>query len=91
MVNDYLKLTTTVSVFNTQEEEYFDIAASYNLGEVETNIGSESFGEVTFSEGIGSQLNHSRNDLDALISNIHVRGSYKKNESQIEFGVKYQS
>jgi len=46
---------------------------------------------VTFSEGIGSQLNHSRNDLDALISNIQVRGSYKKNESQIEFGVKYQS
>ena len=38
LVNDYLKLTTTVSVFNTQEEEYFDIAASYNLGEVDTNI-----------------------------------------------------
>jgi len=91
LVNDYLKLTTTVSVFNTQEEEYFDIAASYNLGEVDTNIGSETFGDVTFSEGIGSQLNHSRNDLDALISNIQVRGSYKKNESQIEFGVKYQS
>ena len=55
------------------------------------DIAKETFGDVTFSEGIGSQLNHSRNDLDALISNIQVRGSYKKNESQIEFGVKYQS
>ncbi|CAI8359443.1 MAG: Uncharacterised protein [Flavobacterium sp. SCGC AAA160-P02] len=91
LVNDYLKLTTTVSAFNTQEEEYFDIAASYNLGEVDSNIGSQTFGDVTFSEGIGSQLNHSRNDLDALITNVQIRGDYKKDEHQINFGIKYQS
>ena len=90
-VNNDFKLTTTVSAFNTQEEEYFDIAASYNLGEVDANIGSESFGDVTFSEGIGSQLNHSRNDLDALITNVQIRGNYKKDEHQINFGIKYQS
>ena len=89
-VNDNLELTSTLSAFNTQEEEYFDIAASYNLGEVDSNIGSETFGDVTFSEGIGSQLNHSRNDLDALITNVQVKGTYKKNESQIDFGIKYQ-
>ena len=89
-VNDNFELTGTVSAFNTQEEEYFDIAASYNLGEVDSNIGSETFGDVTFSEGIGSQLNHSRNDLDALITNVQVKGTYKKNESQIDFGIKYQ-
>ena len=90
-VNDDLKLTTTISSFNTQEEEYFDIAASYNLGEVDSNIGSQTFGDVTFSEGIGSQLNHSRNDLDALITNIQVRGVYKKEDSQVDFGIKYQT
>jgi len=89
-VNDNLELTSTLSAFNTQEEEYFDIAASYNLGEVDSNIGKETFGDVTFSEGIGSQLNHSRNDLDALITNVQVKGTYKKNESQIDFGIKYQ-
>ena len=89
-VNDNLELTSTLSAFNTQEEEYFDIAASYNLGEVDSNIGSETFGDVTFSEGIGSQLNHSRNDLDALITNVQVKGTYKKNENQIDFGIKYQ-
>lgn len=90
-VNENLKLTGTISSFNTQEEEYFDIAASYNLGEVDTNIGSETFGDVTSAEGIGSQLNHSRNDLDALITNVQVRGTYKKDETQIDFGVKYQT
>ncbi len=90
-VNDDLRLTTTISSFNTQEEEYFDIAASYNLGEVDSNIGSQTFGDVTFSEGIGSQLNHSRNDLDALITNIQVRGVYNKENSQVDFGIKYQT
>ena len=45
-VNDDLILTTTISTFNTQEEEYFDIAASYNLGEVDSNIGLRENGEV---------------------------------------------
>ncbi len=90
-INDHFELTTTVSAFNTQEEEYFDIAASYNLGEVDSNIGSQTFGDVTFSEGIGSQLNHSRNDLDAYISNVQIKGNYKKDDHQINFGIKYQS
>jgi hypothetical protein len=85
-----LKFTGTVSLYNTQEEEYFDIAASYNLGAVDSNLGSETFGEVQFSEGIGSQLNHARNDLDALIVNAEVRGTYKKDQDQIDFGIKYQ-
>ena len=60
------------------------------MGEVDANIGSENFGEVEFSQGIGSQLNHARNDLDALITNIQVRGTIKKEKSQWNFGVKYQ-
>ncbi|MGY0408724.1 MAG: TonB-dependent receptor, partial [Polaribacter sp.] len=75
---------------NTQEEEYYDIAASYNLGKVDANIGSENFGEVAFSQGIGSQLNHARNDLDALINNIQIRGTLKNDTQQWNFGAKYQ-
>ena len=89
-VTDDFTLTTTASRYNTQEEEHFDTAATYNLGEVDTNIGSQNFGEVDFSQGIGSQLNHARNDLDALISNIQVKGTIKNDETQWNFGVKYQ-
>ncbi|MDC1461091.1 TonB-dependent receptor [Polaribacter sp.] len=89
-VNDEIELTATASSYNTQEEEYFDIAAAYNLGEVDANVGSEDFGEVEFSEGIGSQLNHARNDLDALISNFQLKGTYKKESLEISAGLKYQ-
>ncbi|MDB4241997.1 TonB-dependent receptor [Polaribacter sp.] len=89
-VNDAIELTATASSYNTQEEEYFDIAAAYNLGEVDANLGSEDFGEVEFSEGIGSQLNHARNDLDALISNFQLKGTYKKESLEISAGLKYQ-
>ena len=89
-VNDAIDLKATASSYNTQEEEYFDIAAAYNLGEVDANVGSEDFGEVEFSEGIGSQLNHARNDLDALISNFQFKGTYKKEALEISAGLKYQ-
>jgi hypothetical protein len=89
-INENFKLTTIASRYNTQEEEYFDIAAQYNLGEVDANIGSENFGEVQFSQGIGSQLNHARNDLDALITNFQVRGTISKDQKQWTFGAKYQ-
>jgi hypothetical protein len=89
-LNKEITLSATTSLYNTQEEEYFDILASYNLGEVDSNLGSENFGEVEFSTGIGSQLNHARNDLDALITNLQLKGIYKKDNNQIEVGIKYQ-
>ncbi len=78
------------SAYHTQEQEYFDIDAAYYLGEVDTNIGSETFGDVTYNRAIGSQLNHARNDLDALIFNAEVKGSnFSKKKFQLEWGAKY--
>ena len=93
-VNDDLTLKLIASAYHTTEEEYFDILAQYRLGEVNTNIGDENLGEVEFSEGIGSQLTHARNDLDALITTIQHKGDYKledddENESTVEWSVKY--
>ena len=90
-LNNAWSFKGTMSSYNTQEEEYYDISASYNLGEVDANIGSDNFGEVNFSQGIGSQLNHARNDLDALINNVQIRGTYKKERRQLDFGLKYQN
>ena len=89
-LNEEITLSATASMYNTQEEEYFDILASYNLGEVNSNLGSENFGQVEFSTGIGSQLNHARNDLDALITNLQLKGVYKKENNQLEAGIKIQ-
>ena len=88
-VNEDLNLKLIASSYHTTEEEYFDIFAQYALGEVNSNIGDEDLGEVEFSEGIGSQLNHGRNDLDALISTIETKGTFTKDENELKWSVKY--
>lgn len=88
-VNDDLTLKLITSRYHTTEEEYFDIFAQYRLGEVNTNIGDENLGKVEFSKGVGSQLNHGRNDLDALITNIEHKGDFKINDNRFEWSVKY--
>ncbi|MGC1206307.1 MAG: TonB-dependent receptor plug domain-containing protein [Flavobacteriaceae bacterium] len=87
--NDDLTLKLIASTYHTTEEEYFDILGQYRLGEVNTNIGNEDLGEVEFSEGVGSQLNHGRNDLDALITNIEHKGDFKIDDNRFEWSVKY--
>ncbi|MDA9056410.1 carboxypeptidase-like regulatory domain-containing protein [Flavobacteriaceae bacterium] len=87
--NKNLTLKLIASTFHTTEQEYFDILAQYRLGEVNSNIGDESLGEVEFSEGIGSQINHARNDLDALITNVEHKGYLKSGENNFEWSVKY--
>ncbi len=88
-VNENFTLKFIGSAYHTLEQEYFDIFASYGLGEVDTNIGSETFGDVTFTRGIGTQLNHARNDLDALIVNAEVKGAHDIKKHQVEWGFKY--
>ena len=88
-VNENFNLKLITSAYHTTEQEYFDILAEYRLGEVDSNLGSDTFGDVNFSQAIGSQLTHARNDLDALIVNAELKGFHKKNEDQIEWGIKY--
>ena len=88
-VNENFTLKFIGSAYHTIEQEYFDILAQYALGEVDGNLGSENFGSVTFSEGVGSQLNHGRNNLDALIFNGEIKGNNKIQNNTIEWGFKY--
>jgi hypothetical protein len=86
-VSPTLTLKLIGSLFHTTEQEHFDILAQYRLG----NVGEDGdTSQVDFTKGIGSQLNHARNDLDALIANAEIKG-FKEwlNDSQLEFGLKY--
>ena len=90
IANETSTYKVIASAYHTQEEEHFDIDAAYYLGEVDSNIGSETFGGVTFNRAIGSQLNHARNDLDALIGNLEIKGNHNfKKKFQIDWGLKY--
>jgi len=89
-INSKLDLSFTSSIFNTQEEEYYDIGAAYALGSPSTDAGSEEYGETEYTEGIGGQLNHARNALDALIGNIQAKANYHDGKSDYLLGAKYQ-
>lgn len=78
-----------VSAYNTWEQENFDIMARYRLGQVNAEIGDEDFGKVEFSEGVGSQLTHARNSLDAFIMNAEHKGTWNPGEHQIDYGAKF--
>ena len=88
-VNEDFTLKFIGSAYHTTEQEYFDIFASYLLGEVDSNLGSETFGDVKFARAIGTQLNHARNDLDAFIVNTEVKGNHAIKDHQVEWGFKY--
>jgi hypothetical protein len=86
--NATYKLIT--SAYHTQEQEYYDIEAAYFLGDVDTSVGQQTFSEVNFNRGVGSQLTHARNDLDALIYNAEIKGNHTLRKfNQIEWGIKY--
>ncbi|MES2240003.1 MAG: TonB-dependent receptor [Bacteroidota bacterium] len=87
--SDKFTLKFIGSVFHTLEQEHFDILAQYRLGENDSTIGTETYNDVFYTSGIGTQLNHARNDLDALIVNAELKGIYDWKKSNFEFGVKY--
>ena len=89
VVSDNYTAKFIASIYQTTEQEYYDILAEYRLGQVNTSIGDEDLGEVEFSEGIGGQLTHARNDLDALILNVEHKGNLDIEDHKIEYGIKY--
>lgn len=85
-----VQLKFTASGFQTLEQEYFDILGAYRLGELNNNLGSDDFGEISFIRGIGGFQNYARNNLDAIVSNIAHDGFYNDNEITWRWGAKYQ-
>ncbi|MBF4986356.1 hypothetical protein FNJ87_19275, partial [Nonlabens mediterrranea] len=82
------------SVYHTQEQEHYDILANYGLGRPNTDIGGADLGQVDFTTAIGSELEHGRNDLDALIVTAEHRGtlefpSDKKENDRLDWGIKF--
>ena len=89
-INDTWNVQLITSAYDTQEEEYYDIIASYGLGNANTDFGSDDFGDVEFLQSVGQQHDHARNDLKANIYNAELRTNYRKNQKLLEVGVKFQ-
>lgn len=88
--NKHLQLNFQSSVFQTTEQEYFDVLGAYRLGELNTNLGSDQFGEISFTRSIGGFQNYARNYLDAIVANISHNGIYDKDNITWRWGAKLQ-
>lgn len=81
----------TASAFNTYESETYDIMGQYWLDELENDFGKDEFGNVKYNRGVGTYLNHARNYLEATVFNFEHRGSLRKENKFLQWGVKYQA
>ena len=83
--NSKLDLVLDAFAFHSKEREYFDIHGAYLLNELDGE------GNVMTTYDIGSQIDHARNNFDALVIGAQHRGRYKLDvNTDIEWGMKYQ-
>jgi len=82
--NKNTELAWYATIFNSDEQERFDVLGQYFLNELETDPSKETFGDSINSLGVGSFLNHSRNLLKANIVNIYHTGSRSFTEKKRE-------
>jgi hypothetical protein len=62
------------STYRSDENERFDIIGRYSLRQIESNLGSDGFGDVVAELGAGTQHQYVRNFLDAQVSNVEIKG-----------------
>lgn len=62
------------STFRSDENERFDIIGRYSLRQIESNLGSDDFGEVVAELGAGTQHQYVRNFLEAQVTNLETKG-----------------
>lgn len=62
------------STYRSDENERFDIIGRYSLRQIESNLGSDDYGEVVAELGAGTQHQYVRNFLDAMVNNVELKG-----------------
>ena len=83
--NSKLDLIVDLFGFHSKEHEYFDIYGAYRINELDGE------GNYAMTYDIGSQIDHARNNFDALVTGAQHRGRYKIDvNNDIEWGIKYQ-
>jgi hypothetical protein len=95
----FLKFLT--STYQSNEVERFDIIGDYLLGQIESGLGSDDFGEVVAVLGTGTQQQYARNYLQSNITNAEHKGGIElqiDNEDQnsvsshfLQWSIKYQN
>jgi len=87
---DDFSLLWSASAFLSSEAETFDILGEYWLNQVDSNLGSSTFGDSVGSLSVGSYLDHARNYLNAVVYNFGHKGNYSVANHDFKWGIKWQ-
>jgi len=84
------RLKLIASGYNSRESETYDVLGQYWIGDIESNLASENFGDVVESQSVGAELSHARNELNVQVFNIAHKGTSTFGNSLMQWGVKFQ-
>ena len=94
----YLKFLA--STYQSRENERFDILGDYSLAQVETDLGSDGFGDIIGILGTGTQHQYVRNFLTSNVTNFYHKGGIEFQKSHdderitsshfLQWGTRYQ-
>lgn len=89
--NNQLSLKLTTSLFNTYEAITYDILGEYWINLLDNTIGSATAGDSILNIGVGGNLTHARNYIDAQVVDISHKGSYTWKQHTINWGMNIQT
>jgi CarboxypepD_reg-like domain len=85
-----LTLKLIGSAFNTNESVCYDLMGQYWINELDNTVGSETAGDSVLNIGVGTNLQHARNYLNAYVYNISHKGSYFYGSGNLKWGIAWQ-
>jgi len=89
--NKNVKLNFQASASLNKEEQSFDVEGFYILGEIDREIGSETFGDVIANRGVGAFIEHSRDFLESQIYILQHSGNYTYQNKQLDWGAEFRN
>lgn len=78
------------SAFKSVEQENSDVLGQYYLNELETDFGSDQFGQLSALVGVGSFLTHNRNVLTSNVVNVEHKSYLNFGNHKLVYGIKFQ-
>ncbi len=79
------------SAYTSDERENFDVEGAWLLNQLDTEIGSENFGKVAFTRGIGGFQDYARNQLTVQVYALEHKGYYQSlTYGYLQWGLRVQ-
>lgn len=76
----------TYSSFMTKEQERYDISGEYWINELDSELGSDTYGDSIQEIGVGGYMEHARNDLSAYVNSLSVSGTHDLDDHFVSWG-----